>query len=160
MSLFEFRIWQEKIKNDTALISYANAHFISLRKRITNVLNGKLHDKLFIDTRKYQIIIDSSNEGKKLTIIINIKNVIGGPGIAGTDSLDKFLDKLDAKEIGEMYRDFLREFLLVSNCYRYNGSDGRGIYTFISSDEKTIKCRANNRMPWITAAWQIKPSEG
>ena len=159
MSLLEFRIWQEKIKDDAALISYANAHFISLRKRISNVLNGKIHDNLFIDTRKYQIIIDSSNEGKKLTLIINIKNVIGGPGIAGTDSLDKFLDKLDAKEIGEMYKELLREFLLVSNFYRFNGSDGKGIYTFISSDEKTIKCRANNRIPWITAAWQIKPSE-
>lgn len=154
MSLLEFYKWSVKLSFDPALISCMNAHFIALKKYILELSKGlPQKNATFLDTRKYNIEVEFSDSNKRLTLSITIKEVVGSPGIQGAAMIDKALSCYTEYELSQMYVEFLREILLVSNFYLYNGKDGSMIHSSLSV--RKITCIASNTKPWILAAWQM-----
>lgn len=156
MSLLEFNKWSVKLSPDSTLISCMNAHLIALKKFILESSKAiPQSNTTFLDTRKYKIEVEFSDSGKRLTLTITIKDPVGSPGIQGEALIDKALSRYDKDELGQLFVDFLREALLVSNFYLYNGKDGSMIHTIPSVSGRKVTCIANNTKPWILAAWQM-----
>lgn len=154
MSLLEFKKWKAKIGVDEALVSCMNAHFIALRKFILESCIGESEGKVFLDSRKYNIQVVFENSNKKLIITVTLKNVTGSPGHEGEMLIDKALSKFTIGDLKKLYKEYLKEILLVSNFYQFNGSDGRRIDSRLSTDRTKVICTAENDYPWILASWQ------
>ena len=99
-----------------------------------------------------QVVFEDSN--KKLIITVTLKNVTGSPGHEGEMLIDKALSKFTIGDLKELYKEYLKEILLVSNFYQFNGSDGRRIDSRLSTDRTKVICTAENDYPWILASWQ------
>lgn len=154
MSLLEFKKWKAKIGVDEALLSCMNAHFIALRKFILENCIGESDGKEFLDSRKYNIQVVFEDSNKKLIMTITLKNVTGSPGHEGEMLIDKALSKFTIENLEKLYKEYLKEILLVSNFYQFNGSDGRRIDSRLSTDRTKVICTAENDYPWILASWQ------
>ena len=154
MSLLEFKKWKAKIGVDEALVSCMNAHFIALRKFILESCIGESEGNVFLDSRKYNIQVVFEDSNKKLIITVTLKNVTGSPGHEGEMLIDKALSKFTIGDLKELYKEYLKEILLVSNFYQFNGSDGRRIDSRLSTDRTKVICTAENDYPWILASWQ------
>lgn len=83
-----------------------------------------------------------------------MKNVTGSPGHEGEMLIDKALSKFTIENLEELYKEYLKEILLVSNFYQFNGSDGGRIDSRHSADRTKVVCTAENEYPWILASWQ------
>lgn len=154
MSLLEFKKWKAKIGVDEALVSCMNAHFIALRKFILESCIGESEGNVFLDSRKYNIQVVFEDSNKNLIITVTLKNVTGSPGHEGEMLIDKALSKFRIEDLKELYKEYLKEILLVSNFYQFNGSDGRRIDSRLSTDRTKVICTAENDYPWILASWQ------
>lgn len=78
----------------------------------------------------------------------------GSPGHAGEMLIDKALSKFTIENLKELYKEYLKEILLVSNFYQFNGCNGGRIDSRLSADRTKVVCTAENDYPWILASWQ------
>lgn len=154
MSLLELKKWKAKIGDDKTLVSCMNAHFIALKKFILESCVGKNEGKEFLDSRKYNIQICCEDSNKKLIMTITLKNVAGSPGHEGEMLIDKALSKFAIEELRDLYKEYFKEILLISNFYQFNGNEGSRIDSRFSTDRTKVICTAENDYPWILASWQ------
>lgn len=155
MSLLEFAKWKTKQKGDTSSVSCLNAHFIALKKFIMECCLDNNNNGTFLDSRKFKITVSFSEYNKEISLTIHNKKVKGSPGHEGEAIIDKALNKYSPNELEDMYKDFMKEILLVSNFYLYNGKDGSIINSSLSNDKKTINCIARKENPWILMTGQL-----
>ena len=85
---------------------------------------------------------------------ITLKNVAGSPGHEGEMLIDKALSKFAIEELRDLYKEYFKEILLISNFYQFNGNDGSRIDSRLSTDRTKVICTAENDYPWILASWQ------
>lgn len=138
MSLLEFRKHREKLR------SYRDAntldtHFIALKKIMkeyvgfaTNEQTSKWNFSL-----KYSIEMELSPDRKQFKLIVKRMKNRPATGSDGTPPIEKALNCFtDISDIRELYKDFIREALLVSNFYLYNGSNNNNVTGKEDSDEE------------------------
>lgn len=136
MSLLEFRKHRDKLRSDRDA-NTLDTHFIALKKRIkeyigfaTNEQNSKWNFSI-----KYSIEMELSVDRKQFKLTVKRMKNRPATGSDGTPTIEKALNCFtEISDIRELYKDFVREALLVSNFYLYNGSNNNNITGKENSD--------------------------
>lgn len=129
MSLLEFRIHRSKLNSDREA-NTLDSHFIELKKKIKDYIgyaanNENANWPLSV---RYSIEMNLSADKKQFTLTIIRKKNRPATGSDGTPVIEKALNRFTSiNDIEELYKDFVREVLIVSNFYLYNGQKNRGV---------------------------------
>lgn len=120
MSLLEFYKWRD-IAETQECINALDTLFISLRKDITGLFADESNeDRSFQKgiSKKYIFSIEKKNRGKELTFTIQKNNV----SCQGTPkpAIEVALDKFDNENLQNLFQDYFRELLVISNFHIYN----------------------------------------
>lgn len=138
MSLLEFRKHREKLR------SYRDAntldtHFIALKKIMKEYVGFATNEQTskWNFSKKYSIEMELSPDRKQFKLIVKRMKNRPATGSDGTPPIEKALNCFtEISDIRELYKDFVREALLVSNFYLYNGSNNNNVTGKEDSDEK------------------------
>lgn len=137
MSLLEFKRHRSKLNSDREA-NTLDSHFIELRKRLkeyigyaTNPENANWYFSV-----KYLITMDLSEDKKQFTLTVTRKRNRPATGSDGTPVIEKALNRFTSmNDIKELYKDFMREALVVSNFFLYNGQDNTTVNASTRNDE-------------------------
>lgn len=138
MSLLEFRKHREKLR------SYRDAntldtHFIALKKIMKEYVGFATNEQTskWNFSKKYSIEMELSPDRKQFKLIVKRMKNRPATGSDGTPPIEKALNCFtEISDIRELYKDFIREALLVSNFYLYNGSNNNNVTGKEDSDEE------------------------
>lgn len=136
MSLLEFRKHRDKLRSDRDA-NTLDTHFIALKKRIKEYIGFATNEQTskWDFSIKYSIEMELSVDRKQFKL--TVKRIKNRPatGSDGTPPIEKALNCFtEISDIRELYKDFVREALLVSNFYLYNGSNNNNITGKENSD--------------------------
>ena len=123
MSLLEFRKHRKHLESDRHA-STLDTHYIELKKRLKEYIGFAANEQTsrWDFSEKYTIVMEISPDRKQFKLTINRKKNRRATGSDGTPSIEKALNCFsNICDIKELYKDFIREALLVSNYYLYNG---------------------------------------
>lgn len=138
MSLLEFRRHRVKLR------SYRDAntldtHFMALKKRMKEYIGFAANEQTsnWNFSVKYSIEMAMSEDKKQFKLTIKCLKNRPATGSDGTPPIEKALNCFTGiTDIKELYKDFVREALLVSNFYQYNGNNNNNVTGKESSAEK------------------------
>lgn len=136
MSLLEFRVHRSKL-NSTREANTLDSHFIELRKRLKEYIGyaANPENSSWNFSVKYSITMDLSDDKKQFTLTVIRKQTRPATGSDGTPAIEKALNRFASMpEIRELYKDFIREALIVSNFYLYNGKENTTVNGSIRAD--------------------------
>jgi hypothetical protein len=136
MSLLEFQKHRDKLR------SYRDAntldtHFIALKKRMKEYIGFATNEQTskWNFSVKYSIEMELSVDRKQFKLTVKRMKNRPATGSDGTPPIEKALNCFTGiTDIKELYKDFVREALLVSNFYLYNGSNNNNITGKENSD--------------------------
>ena len=139
MSLLEFRKHRKHLESDRHA-STLDTHYIELKKRLKEYIGFAANEQTsrWDFSEKYTIVMEISPDRKQFKLTINRKKNRRATGSDGTPSIEKALNCFtNIVDIRELYKDFIREALLVSNFYLYNG---RGNTNVIGTEGTNDEC--------------------
>lgn len=129
MSLLEFRAHRNKISSQRE-INTLDSHFIILKKKLKEHISFPSNEmtKKWDFSIKYSIYFNLSDDRKKLTLKLSRLKNRPAPGSNGTPSIEKALNNfINIDDLLELYKDFMREALIVSNFELFNGPNNNHI---------------------------------
>ena len=129
MSLLEFKKHRNHLTSQRQ-INTLDTHYIELKKRLKEYIGfaANAQTSQWNFSVKYTIVMELSTDRKQLTLTVKRMKNRPATGSDGTPSIEKALNCFsDICEIRELYKDFIREALLVSNFYLYNGRDNTSV---------------------------------
>lgn len=129
MSLLEFRKHRKHLDSDRHA-STLDTHYIELKKRVKEYIGFAANEQTsrWDFSEKYTIVMELSTDRSQFKLTINRKKNRRGTGSDGTPSIEKALNCFtNIVDIRELYKDFIREALLVSNFYLYNGRENKNV---------------------------------
>lgn len=129
MSLLEFRKHRKHLDSDRHA-STLDTHYIELKKRLKEYIGFAANEQTsrWDFSEKYTIVMELSTDRSQFKLTINRKKNRRGTGSDGTPSIEKALNCFtNIVDIRELYKDFIREALLVSNFYLYNGRENKNV---------------------------------
>ena len=138
MSLLEFRKHRILLSSD----KHANTldtHYIELKKKLKEYIGfaANKHTSRWNFSTKYSIEMDISADSKQFKLKVKRMKNRPATGSDGTPSIEKALNCFsNICEIRELYKDFVREALFVSNFYLYNGRGNTNVSGAESADEE------------------------
>lgn len=136
MSLLEFRKHRDKLRSDRDA-NTLDTHFIALKKRIKEYIGFATNEQTskWDFSIKYSIEMELSVDRKQFKLTVKRMKNRPATGSDGTPTIEKALNCFtEISDIRELYKDFVREALLVSNFYLYNGSNNNNITGKENSD--------------------------
>lgn len=123
MYLLEFRK-HRKYLSSQRLASTLDTHFIELKKRLKEHIGFAANEQTaqWELSVKYSIVMELSADKKEIKLTVNRKKNRPATGSDGIPPIEKALNCFpNICDIRELYKDFIREALLVSNFFLYNG---------------------------------------
>lgn len=123
MSLLEFTRYREIMTNEK-YVNTLDDHFFALKRKLKHMILGFLpKSDSFELSKRYLLEIKVACDN--ISICLTLKRMKKKPatGSVGAPPIDKALNLISDANILEMYSDFLREYLEVSNFYVYNSGD-------------------------------------
>ena len=118
LSLIEFRKWREKF-NENDFTNSLDTEFITLKKRIKNLLISQENNKdSIIYSDRYSIYLKTNPEKKELNIEL-VKNTKE----TSSKTIDKVFDSCSQEELKQLFYDFLYETFVGSNFGVFNNFD-------------------------------------
>lgn len=123
MSLLEFYKWRD-IAGTQECINALDSLFVSLRKDITGLFANESNESRSLQkeiSKKYIFSIEKKNRGKELVFTIQKNNV----SCQGTPkpTIEVALDKFDNEDLQNLFQDYFRELLVISNFQQYNNME-------------------------------------
>ena len=137
MSLLEFRKHRKHLASDRHA-STLDTHYIELKKRLKEYIGFAANEQTsqWNFSAKYAIVMDLSTDRKTFKLTVKRKKNRPAPGSDGTPSIEKALNCFsNIGDIRELYKDFVREALLVSNFYLYNGRKNTNVLGTVGADD-------------------------
>lgn len=136
MSLLEFRKHRDKLRSCRDA-NTLDTHFIALKKRMKEYIGFATNEQTskWNFSVKYSVEMKLSVDRKQFKLTVKRMKNRPAPGSDGTPPIEKALNCFTGiTDIKELYKDFVREALLVSNFYLYNGSNNNYITGKENSD--------------------------
>lgn len=129
MSLLEFRKHRKHLASDKH-VSTLDTHYIELKKRLKEYISFAANEQTsqWNFSVKYAIMMELSTDRKQFILTVKRMKKRPATGSDGTPSIEKALNCFtNICDVRELYKDFIREALLVSNFYLYNGRDNTNV---------------------------------
>lgn len=136
MSLLEFRKHRRHL-NSKRQASTLDTHYIELKKRLKEFIGFVANEQTsrWDFSVKYTIVMELSTDRRQFTLTVKRMKNRPATGSDGTPSIEKALNCFtNIIDIRELYKDFIREALLVSNFYLYNGREKTSVTATESAD--------------------------
>ena len=137
MSLLEFRKHRKHLNSDRHA-STLDTHYIELKKRLKEYIGFAANEytSQWNFSVKYAIVMDFSTDRKQFKLTVKRMKNRPATGSDGTPSIEKALNCFsNISDIRELYKDFVREALLVSNFYLYNGRKNTNVLGTVGADD-------------------------
>ena len=134
MSLFEFKKHRSKLNSDREA-NALDSHYVELKKRIRDFVGFADDTSEWTLSVKYSIIMNLTTDKKHFTLTIRKLKKRPASGSDGIPPIEKALNCFTKiEEVTELYKDFIREALIVSNFYLYNGRKNTNVVGKEKSD--------------------------
>lgn len=140
MSLLEFKKHRVKLRFDREASSL-DSHFIELKKKLKEYIGYAANEQtaLWEFFVKYSIVLEITLDKKQFKLKLGRRKNRPATGSDGTPPIEKALNSfVSMNELKELYKDFIRESLIVSNFYLFNGRNNTNV-TGTESDDDTFE---------------------
>lgn len=159
MNLLEFYKWRD-IAGTQECINALDSLFVSLRKDITGLFANESHENRSLQkgiSKKYIFFIEKKERGKELIFTIQKNNV----SCQGTSkpAIEVALDKFDNENLQNLFQDYFRELLVISNFQQYNNMKNLKYKRILSEEDAThtmIEFKIIKEYPIILSQRQLQ----
>lgn len=159
MSLLEFYKWRD-IAGTQECINALDSLFVSLRKDITGLFANESNENRSLQkeiSKKYIFFIEKKERGKELIFTIQKNNV----SCQGTPkpAIEVALDKFDNENLQNLFQDYFRELLVISNFQQYNNMKNPKYKRKLSEEDAThtmIEFKITKEYPIILSQRQLQ----
>lgn len=137
MSLLEFKKHRVKLRSDREA-STLDSHFIELKKKLKEYIGYAANEQtaLWEFSVKYSIIMEITPDKRQFKLKLRRRKNRPPTRSDGTPLIEKALNLfVSMNELKELYKDFIRESLIVSNFYLFNGRNNTNVTGTESADD-------------------------
>mgnify|MGYP000013624214 CR=1 FL=1 len=118
--------------------STLDSHFIELKKKLKEYIGYAANEQtaLWEFSVKYSIIMEITPDKRQFKLKLRRRKNRPPTGSDGTPPIEKALNLfVSMNELKELYKDFIRESLIVSNFYLFNGRNNTNVTGTESADD-------------------------